>query len=173
MIESPERFFETRHSIRNFSDAVVDDTLLDRAVAMAIRSPSVCNRQPWQVRFLRGESAARARGFQNGNRGIEPLPVLAIVTVDSRMFEGRGERNQGWIEGGVFSASLMYAFHGLGLDSCMLNMSTSNSVARRLRSELGMDDYELVIMMIAIGYGADGARAPRSARREVRDVRID
>lgn len=172
-LADPERFFESRRSIRNFATEAVDDEVLNRAVAMAIKSPSVCNRQPWQVRFLRDDQIAAARVFQNGNRGIDPLPVLAVVTVDSRMFSGRGERHQGWIEGGIFATSLVYALHALGLDTCMLNMSVPNIVARRLRSELGIADHDLVVMMIAIGHGVESARAPRSARREVAGVRVE
>lgn len=172
LLADPEQFFASRHSVRNFSDETVDDEVLDRAVAMAIGSPSVCNRQPWQVRFLRGEDVCSARLFQNGNRGIDPIPVLAVVTVDSRMFSGRGERNQGWIEGGIFSTSLVYALHALGLDTCMLNMSVPNAVARRLRAEIDIADHDFVVMMIAIGHGAEGARVPRSARRGVTGVRV-
>lgn len=172
-LPDPEGFFSSRRSVRNFSDETVADDLLNRAVAMAVNSPSVCNRQPWQVRLLRGEQITRARAFQNGNRGIDPIPILAVVTVDARMFNGRGERNQAWIEGGIFATSLVYAFHALGLDSCMLNMSVPNSVAAGLRKELGIDDHDLIVMMIAIGHAAKGARTPRSMRRTVEGVRVE
>lgn len=171
-VMDPEAFFQGRHSIRHYKEDDVDDDTLNRAVSFAIRAPSVCNRQPWRVRFLRGEQLARARRYQNGNRGIDPLPVLAVVTVDLQMFSGRGERNQAWIEGGIFSASLVYALHALGVDTCMLNMSVTNGVSRRFRQEFGIPKNEVVITMVAVGYGAESARVPRSMRREVSDVRF-
>ncbi|MGF3052679.1 nitroreductase family protein [Microbacterium sp. YY-03] len=170
-LKNPERFFESRQSIRNFSGRPVEESILDRAVGIAGNAPSVCNRQPWQVRFLTGAQVAEARVFQNGNRGIDPIPVLAVVTVDARMFNGRGERNQGWIEGGIFGASLVYAFHALGVDTCMLNMSVTNAVADGLRKSIGLADHDLVITMIAVGYAEEGALAPRSARRGVGGIR--
>ncbi|WP_125037465.1 nitroreductase family protein [Nocardioides sp. LS1] len=170
-VAEPEAFFTSRHSVRSFSDRLVEPTLLERAVALAIHSPSVCNRQAWHVRFYEGDRTSTVLRYQNGNAGFgESIPVVALVTVDARLLSGSGERNQGWIEGGIFSMSLVWAAHAVGLDTCMLNMSVDSDVLDRLRSELDIPDHELVIMMIAIGHGRDGHRVARSPRRLVSEV---
>lgn len=170
-IPDPDQFFTTRHSVRDYDARDVADDVLEHAVALAINTPSVCNRQAWHIRFYRGDDVARVLTFQNGNAGFrDTVPVVAVVTTDARMFAGAGERNQGWIEGGLFSMSFVWALHSLGVDSCMLNMSVTNDRAAAVRVELGMDDEELVVMMIAIGYGREGHRRARSPRRTTTEV---
>ncbi|MEV8000931.1 nitroreductase family protein [Pseudarthrobacter oxydans] len=171
-IDDLREFFGTRRSTRDFDERAVSLDDLVEAVELAINTPSVCNRQAWHVRFqLESEDIVRSLAFQNGNSGFtENIPALAIVTVDARLFAGSGERNQGWIEGGLFSMSLVWALHGMGLDSCMLNMSLPNRRTDALRKEMDIPDNELVIMMIAIGYGREGHRVARSPRRNVAEV---
>ena len=173
-VSDPDLFFTTRHSVRDYSDREVDESTLDHAVQLAINAPSVCNRQSWFVRFYREPAEVRhALSFQNGNSGIDHVPALALITVDARLFTGSSERNQGFIEGGLFAMSLSWALHALGLDSLMLNLSISNSRMAALRAGLGLGDHELVIMMMAIGYGREGRRIARSPRRAVNEVRLD
>jgi nitroreductase len=52
----------------------------------------------------------------------------------------------------------------------MLNMSVANSVSDALRRDLQIEQHEVVIMQLAIGYPADGYRVARSPRRELGDV---
>lgn len=170
-LEDVDGFFRSRHSVRDFSAAEVDNKVLGHAVSLALQSPSVCNRQAWLIRFFRGADVPRILKYQNGNRGFtESIPVVGLVTVDTRLFAAPGERNQPWIEGGIFAMSLVWALHGLGLDSCMLNMSVCNDRSTALREEFGLDDSELVIMMVAIGYGRTGHRVARSPRRDLAEV---
>ncbi|WP_197515729.1 nitroreductase family protein [Arthrobacter sp. U41] len=168
-----EGFFASRRSIRDFDPRPVPEGLLTEAVRLAIHTPSVCNRQSWRVRFYTdADDKASVLSYQNGNAGIGDVPVVALVTVDARLSAGVGERNQPWIEGGLFSMSLVWALHSLGVDSCMLNMSQPNNVTTALRAKMGIPEYELIIMQIAVGYGRDGHRVARSPRRATSEVMI-
>ena len=132
----------------------------------------MCNRQPWNVRFFRGEDALRALGHQNGNAGFGPdVPVVALVTTDLRLFAHTSERNQAWIEGGLFAMTLVWALHSLGVDSCMLNLSRRSTELDDMRNDLNVDEAEVPIMMIAVGYGRPGHRRARSPRRASTEVR--
>ncbi|KAA9159728.1 hypothetical protein F6B41_00230 [Microbacterium lushaniae] len=167
-------FFQSRHSVRHFDDTKeVPREVLMFAAELAGRSPSVCNRQAWRVRFAT-ESATKANllRHQSGNRGFGHIPVVALVTVDVRRFAGPGERNQAWIDAGLFSMSLVLALHGVGVSSCMLNMSVRNSTADALKSEFGIPPHELIVMQIALGYAAEGHRVARSPRRPVSEVAL-
>ena len=44
-----EQLFFTRHSIRDFDDSAVDQELIKKAVELAQRCPSACNRQGVRV----------------------------------------------------------------------------------------------------------------------------
>lgn len=163
-----KRFFEQRRSVRHFDPTRgVPHQLLELAVGLASNTPSVCNRQAWHVWFAHDRLAKeRLLAFQNGNRGFgASAPSIALVTADARLFTGPNERNQGWIDGSLFAMSLVWALHGLGVGTCMLNMSSSNDVTEGLRETFSIPDHELVIMMIAIGYPVREYRIARSPRR--------
>lgn len=161
-------FFSSRHSVRDFGSDPVDDGLLQQAIGMAGLSPSVCNRQPWRVRLYRDDKAREILHYQNGNAGFRgSVPVVALITVDLGHFAASNERNQAWIEGGIFASSLMWALHGHGLATCMLNLSITTAKADDLRRGADMSASEVPIMMMAIGHARSGHRITRSPRRAV------
>lgn len=165
-LTSPRDFFLSRSSSRNFdkSRAVSEDTLLE-ALQLAIHSPSVCNRQPWRVRIFRDDEAQKVLAFQNGNAGFrDVVSAVVLVSVEADRFAGPGERNQPWIEGGIFSAGLVWALHSMGVSTCMLNLSLTSQNATSLRRAVEMGESELPIVMIACGYVDDSIRIARSAR---------
>jgi hypothetical protein len=46
--------------------------------------------------------------YQNGNSGFgHTVPALFVITSDMRIFEKSGERNQGWVDGGLFAMALV------------------------------------------------------------------
>jgi len=170
----PVEFFTSRHSVRSFSFEQVNRDDVLEAVRLATYSPSVCNRQPWKVRLFSGDDALRVLQHQNGNSGFRTnIPMLALVSAEIGYFFGPGERNQAWIEGGIFASSLVWALHGMGLNSCMLNLSITNAKADQLREDAGMPASELPIMMIAIGHGAEGHRVARSHRRRLDEIVVE
>ncbi len=171
-LDSPERFFYSRHSVRDYSSRPVAREQILRAVELASKSPSVCSRQAWHVYEISDrEKIDRALKYQNGNKGFgHEVPCLLIVTADLRAFDAGYERNQPWIDGGMFAMSLVYALHSLGLASCCLNWSRTPTQDRAFRSEVPISAEHSVIMMIACGYPNDEFRGCASARRPVSEI---
>ncbi|WP_029007574.1 nitroreductase family protein [Azospirillum halopraeferens] len=170
----PEAFFATRHSVRQFADAEVDMDTIARAVRMAQRTPSVCNRQSWKVHvFSDAEQKRRVLSFQNGNRGFgDQASKVLVVTSDLQHFTSVGERFQCWIDGGLFAMSLVYALHALGLGTCMLNWSVVKETDRAMRATAGIPDNEVVIMMIAVGHLPETLSVAHSLRKPLEEVLI-
>lgn len=147
-------FFSSRHSIRCFDAS--RQVSLDRireAVSLATHTPSVCNRQTWRVLICESERAkAAALALQNGNQGFGHLAShVLIVASDRACFASIGERNQPWIEGGLFAMSLVYALHALGLGTCCLNWSVDNQRDAELKHALEIPASYAIAMMIAVG----------------------
>lgn len=166
-------FFSSRRSVRAFDlvrDVNVED--VQHAVSAALSTPSVCNRQAWRVHlFTQPHDVARIIAHQNGNSGFgDGVPALAIITVDTRLFAGAGERHQRWIDGGLFAMSFAYGLHSRGLGSCMLNWSMKNEASDRLRNSAGIADYEDIVMLVAIGHTENSFRIARSPRRPLDSV---
>ncbi|MGE7139303.1 nitroreductase family protein [Luteibacter sp. NPDC031894] len=174
-LDDPERFFESRHSVRDFSDARVEAGAVERAIALAMRSPSVCNRQAWHVyRTQRRETIDRILARQDGNAGFgHTVPCLLVLTADLRAFDTLGERYQHWIDGGMFAMALVMALHSLGLATCCLNWSRGPRDDRALRRAMPLAPHHTVIMMLAVGHPSDTLKVCYSARRAPRDILTD
>lgn len=171
--EQAQDFFSSRRSVRDFDPKRKPDTeLLLEAAKLATNTPSVCNRQASRLHlFTDRDEILRILSLQNGNAGFaETIPVLGVVTVRRGLFTGAGERNQRWIDGGLFAMTFVWSLHALGLNTCMLNWSMTNKPTEKLRAVAGIDPAEDVIVLIAIGHGAEAHRIARSERRAVSEV---
>jgi len=165
-------FLKNRHSIRDFSQILIDEDTIKEVVRIALKAPSVCNRQAWNLYALTEKSTIlKALAFQNGNRGFaERIPLLFVVAVDLRNFVSVEERNQPWIDGGLFSMMLSLALYAKGIGSCMLNWCATHENDQSLRRFLNIPDHEVVIMMMAAGYPPEKVRFTASPRRETSNV---
>ena len=170
--EGIEQFFLSRHSVRDFSQRPVNRKVILSAVQLAQRSPSVCNRQPWRVYIVQSEKKKKeVLSFQNGNSGFgHSASAVLLVTVPLKSFHGPFERNEAFVDGGIFSMSLIWALHALGLGSCALNWCASKKRDNGVRAALGVPKDEVVIMMIAVGHLKEQFSVARSPRRPVEEV---
>ena len=162
----------SRYSVRNFSDEPVDITTIKHAIKIAQKSPSVCNRQASRVYILQTEEAkAKALSVQNGNRGFGHLAnKLLIITSNQKYFYGISERNQAYIDGGIFGMSLVYALHSLGLGTCTLNWSVDSQRDKQLRNEIPINDEEVIIFMVAVGHLPPTLKVANSQKRPTESI---
>ena len=165
-------FSQSRHSIRNYADLDVPIELIREAVVIAQKTPSVCNRQSFRVYVSKDRATKNAiLNHQSGNRGFgHSADKVIVVTSDLETFFASSERNQPFIDGGLFSMSLMYALHHLGLGSCPLNWCVNAIRDRRFRAAYDIPDNEVVIMLISVGYLPEQLDVPQSGRRPVDEI---
>jgi nitroreductase len=90
-----------------------------------------------------------------------------VVVCDLRHFVTVGERNQAWIDGGMFAMSLVYALHALGLGTCFLNWSVTEDVDRKLRPHLKVTEHDVIITMLAVGHLPERFRVAHSQRKPI------
>lgn len=170
--KSPESFFHFRRSVRQFAPEPITREEVERAVRLAQRSPSVCNRQGGRV-YAYTDKAEREHvlSFQDGNAGFGDMAsVIFVVTSEMSIFYKNGERNQAFVDGGLFAMSLVFALHTMGFGSCLLNWSRGPKEDFRFRKALGIPDTQVVITLLAAGrllpeYSV--AASPRNALEEV------
>lgn len=168
-----ESLILSRRSVRHFDmSRPVAAEIINRATEIAGTTPSVCNRQPWSVTVANEPlSVSKILRLQNGNSGFtDAVPAVGVITVDNRLFAGPGERNQRWVDGGLFAMSFVYALQASGLNSCLLNWSMTNAQSDQMRKLIGLEPYEDIITLVAIGYAADDARVARSPRRGLNEL---
>jgi nitroreductase len=170
--ETAQRFMLSRHSVRQFDGRPVPHDVLQNAVRIAQQAPSVCNRQSARVFVSTDRSKMDDMlRLQNGNRGFgDRLGAVIVVASDMRAFTSMGERNQCWVDGGIFAMSLALALHSLHVGACMLNWSVEPGRDRALRRLLQLDDNYAIITMMGAGYPPDSLVVAASPRRRTESI---
>lgn len=167
------QFLTSRSSCRMFAPDILSEDIVRRAVTLAQSSPSQCNRQATKAHYYNdpGKIAALLK-LQGGSAGFsDSVRNLFVVTSDITAWGGPQQRNQLYVDGGLFSMMLMLAFHSQGIASCPLNLAVTNGVERKIKAEGNIPANERVIMMIAVGHAVDGGlKAAKSPRRPVDEV---
>ncbi len=171
-LDNPEQYFLSRYSVRDFKTDTVPKDLIYRTLQLAMKTPSVCNRQAWHVYHIDKRSTIdRALSLQNGNRGFgHEVPCLLVITSDLKAFDTSGERYQHWIDGGMFSMSIVMALHALGLASCCLNWSKGPIDDIKFRKLIKIKGSHSVLMMLAVGYASDNLKVCYSARKPIESI---
>jgi nitroreductase len=167
-------FFGARSSVRQFSEKIVPVSEIEKAIRMAQKTPSSCNRQSARVRLLNKNSDVQdALKIQNGAQGFAgAVTTVLVVTSDLSCFQSAGERYQCWIDGGMFAMSIIYALHSLGLVSCCLNWSKKKDVDVRFKRRFSIPHSESIIVLVAVGYPPDEFKIAESSRKKLERVLI-
>jgi len=144
---------QSRYSLRQFDLAPVPQERIIEAIRIAQKTPSVCNRQSWTVFLVKDfEKVKAVASLQSGNRGFgHTVHNFLVVATSLYSFFGIEERNQSFIDGGLYSMNLLLSLHSLGIGACPLNWSTCVKQDRAMRKLLDIPDFYNIIMIIAVG----------------------
>lgn len=162
---------EVRHSVREFADAPISVDEIMPAVRTAMRTPSVCNRQPTRVHIITNPDLIRkAMPLQGGFRGYPMPPALLLITGDNQAMMNQDERNECYTDGGLFGMSLLLALEEQGIAACPLNTMFPMQRDEATRSLLGIPDSEFLVMYIAVGHFAEDVKTCKSQRFDADDI---
>ena len=160
-----------RHSVRDYQESSVDWKKINEAIRIATKSPSVCNRQSSRVRVIKDPRLVeQALRIQGGFKGYAIPPYLLMITTDTRYFIDVTERNQVYVDGGLFAMSLLYALEYEGLAACALNTMFDSKREAATRKLLGISDSENLIMYVTVGNFKDKYKVPMSYRLNVENI---
>lgn len=166
-------FLTSRTSCRMFSPEPLDLTLINEAVRQAQSAPSQCNRQATKAHFFQDpKQIAELLSLQGGSAGFsDSVGNLFVITSDVMAWGGPQQRNQLYVDGGLFAMTLLLACHGLALATCPLNLAVTNRIERRVKAAASIANNERVIVMIAVGKPiVQGRKAAKSPRRQVEEI---
>lgn len=157
-----------RSSVRIFSGEPIDTHRVRRALQNAEKTPSVCNRQGWRVYWTEDQAlATEVLRHQRGFSSAQPPEVLLAITVSNSTFISPVERNQGFVDGGLFSMSVLYGLEAEGLAAVPLNACLYARDREAITRLLSIDPAEEIIMFIAVGDMPSEVAVPVSDRRPV------
>lgn len=166
-------FFKSRHSVRQFSDRPIGREIIEEVVKLAMHAPSACNRQSCKVYFYEDRETNRKLGeLIAGNTGFEEeVGHYLVVTSDLSAFYDAFERNQVYVDGGIFAMALTEALHYHGIASCILQNGEYIERNARFKAICGnIPENEKIILFIAIGYYKDEFSYATSHRKKLDEV---
>jgi nitroreductase len=163
---------QTRKSVRDFSSSPVSVAQLKEAIRVAQHSPSACNRQPCRVYIVSDpQQIPNHLSYHHAQQKLSSsIDKLLVITTDISAYDGSHERNQAYIDGGLFCMSLQYALQYSGLGSVCLNWNCSPKTDQRYRKDHDIPSSELIIMMMATGHLPEQWTSPKSTRKDLDDI---
>lgn len=162
-----------RHSIRNFSTEKINNRDLLNAIVIAKNiTPSVCNRQGWEVILVKNPILVRkVLELQNGNAGIENIQYVLVLCSILTSFFDSNERNQPYIDGGIFLMSLLNSLHYKNIASCTLNWAVNKNQDFKLKELLDINNSKVIIALVGIGsYPKENIKVASSYRKPLKKI---
>lgn len=162
-----ETLFNSRHSVREFSDLDIPNDIILKAVELSLRCPSACNRQPFKVYAIETSLMEQKYGIHYQCKA----PKSLIITGDIRAF-GIDEILDWMISPSIFVGYLTLALHSLGIGSCVFrkDLVKSSNYNNIIRKATNMEPSECVILEILIGYYKESYMVPISNRKKASDI---
>lgn len=149
-------FLRSRASCRMFTSEALPRDLIADVLILAQTAPSQCNRQSSRAHFYQDrDQIEQLLNIQKGAAGFsENVGNLFIITSEITAWGGPQQRNQLYIDGGLYSMQLILACHAHGIVSCPLNLAVTNAKEREIKKVGAIKPGERLIMMLAVGKAA-------------------
>ncbi len=170
--EKFDLFSDSRHSVRHFNGEMVSLEKMREVVKIAKNAPSVCNRQSVKIKLVNDHVLTqKVLKIQGGMIATaNTVNQLILVTSNINSFVSEVERNQMFIDGGIFLQNLLYALHHHKIAACALNWSKPFFYDKRIKKLLKLNPAERVIAVVAIGYPPNEFKVPFSKRKELSEI---
>lgn len=166
-------FFASRHSVRQFANIPIRAEDIMKSVELALRAPSACNRQSCKAYYYQGKSINQRLGeLIDGNTGFDSeVQNYIVVTSDISAFYDAFERNQMYVDGGIFTMALVEALHYYGIASCILQNGELKEKNKKFKEICNnIPENEKIILFIAIGYYKEEFTYATSHRRKLDEI---
>lgn len=153
-IEAMKALAHRRRSVRWFDGRPVSREHIDRALEVALQSPSACNRQPFVFRvFDDPDMVEHISAIPMGTKGYaHNIPVIAVIVGRQRAYFSERDRHLIYIDGSLAAMSFMFALETQGIASCPINWPDIEEREQRMQEALGLAADERPIMLVALGY---------------------
>ena len=144
---------EKRYSCKNYSARKVEDEKLTAILNAGRAAPTAKNFQEQRIYVVRSEEGlAKIDAATPCRYGA---PVCLVVAYDrSNMFTyPGGKHTSGAEDAAIVATHMLLAAANAGVDSCWINFFDPEKLA----AELGLPENEEVLMLMDLGYAAEGA----------------
>ena len=157
-----------RFSCRTYSTREIEREKLDAVLEAGRLAPTAKNLQEQHIYVVQSEEALAKIDKVTPCRYGAPT-VLVVAFDKNNVFTYPGEKRDSGVEdASIVATHMILAAADEGLGSCWINFFEPEKMA----AELGLPENEEVLMMLDLGYAADGVKpAPgHSARKPLTDT---
>lgn len=171
-IETIKTFFYTRHSIRQFANIKLQVDDIRKAVILAQRAPSACNRQAVRVYLVPAKKYVEDTNSDLEGIGgfTDDVEYFLIITGKLSAYD-EFEYKQFVVSAGVFAGYLTLALHAYKIGACVIQRSIRKNDkwdAFRIKNNISKD--EQIVLMIGIGSMKEETLVPVSKRYDVDEI---
>ncbi|MBQ7425334.1 MAG: nitroreductase family protein [Lachnospiraceae bacterium] len=142
-----------RYSCKKFSDRPVEKEKLEAVLTAGRLAPTAKNLQEQHIYVVQSDEAlAKIDAVTPCRYGA---PIVLVVAFDSNnvfTYPG-GKRDSGVEDATIVATHMILAAADEGVDSCWINFLDPEKLA----AELGLPENEEVLMVMDLGYAAEGA----------------
>ena len=144
---------KARYSCKKYSDRQVEKEKLDNILAAGRLAPTAKNLQEQHVYVLQSpEALAKVDAVTPCRYGAPTVLVVAFDKHNVFTYPG-GKRDSGVEDATIVATHMILAAADEGVDSCWINYFDPEKLA----TALGLPENEEVLMVMDLGYAADGA----------------
>lgn len=144
---------KNRYSCKNFSDKKVEAEKIKEILEAGQVAPTAKNYQEQRIYVVQSEKGlAKIDRVTPCRYGAGTCIVVAFNT--QNVFKYPGEQRDSGIEDATIVAThMLLAAANVGVDSCWINFFDPDKLAK----ELGLPENEKILMILDLGYAAEGA----------------
>ncbi len=144
---------KNRYSCKKYSERQIDRATLNNILEAGRLAPTAKNLQEQHIYVIESEEALAKVDKATPCRYGAPT-VLAVAFDKNNVFTyPGGKRDSGIEDASIVATHLMLAAYDEGVDSCWLNFFDPDQLAK----ELGLPENEEILMLLDLGYAAEGA----------------
>lgn len=165
-------FLNSRHSFRNFQKRKISNVDMRKAVNMALKTPTACNRQMCKIYYIKSDEIRnKIIKFSHGLTNFDNDSVnVIIITYDICSLCVPGELTQGMFNAGLVSMNFVNALHSIGIGSCFLEYSNDLREENKMKNIIGIPLNEKIAVVIAAGYYPEKSVVPLSTRKNIDEI---
>lgn len=143
----------SRYSCKDYSDRTVDSATLATILEAGRLAPTAKNLQEQHIYVATSTGAlAKIDECTPCRYGASTVLIVAFDKNNVYTYPG-GKRDSGIEDASIVATHLMLAAAAAGVDSCWVNCFDPD----KLHSLLGLPDHEEILMLLDLGYAAEGA----------------
>lgn len=158
-------FSQSRFAVRDFGTNKVSQEQIEKALKLAEKTPSACNRQSWKIHVYHQDDV-RLKMFeqQGGSRGFFQDMQYAILICGDMNYYRFYELSQVYVDGGIYAMNLMYALHYCGVATIPLTMSIRMSKLKPIIKAMDLPKSEMPVLLIGVGSYKENFKVAKSER---------